>query len=323
MPGGEGALEAQQQIAARIPYENIAVSPANKILNAFALGVEMNRRRAQMEQQMERLVLQQQKMEQDRTLKEQEMGLKQWGIEQSMGMREANLNLGRDRLQFAIDKQNDQIYDTSGLYNDLGRMKSKPGDPEYPSELNSIMANHARAALTPDGRQVQRLQEQQHNSSVAKQTSSVKADYDLFLKDVSHRLFQGGQPDVTAFDIPQMWQPQLDKDGKPTGKYFIPAGVEKYKDKSGNFVQHYGTLTEKEREDYIKRYQGIRERMNKLPSQINNPETGTQPIGVTGGMAPPPATQTTVKIQGGDGKVWTIPQDKLQDALNRGATVVQ
>lgn len=142
---GEGALESQQAIAARIPYENIAVSPANKVLNAFALGVEINRRRAQMESQMEKLVLQQQKMEQDRDLKEQEFGLKQQAMYNLANSRGDQLDLAEKKLDFqekvgywgrAI--QEEKINQQSGQLDNAGKFQTYLSNNPY--RIGSVRA---------------------------------------------------------------------------------------------------------------------------------------------------------------------------------------
>jgi hypothetical protein len=75
---------------------------------------------------------------------------------------------------------------------------------------------------------------------------------------------------------------------KETNKWFIPTGFKK--DIKGKNQTTYATVSSDEKDDLMNRYTSIQNRMNRLPSQINNPQTGVSALPVTAGTAPPPST---------------------------------
>jgi len=292
---GEGALESQQAIAARIPYENIAANPARNILNAFALGVEINRRRQQMEQQMERLVLQQQKMEQDRDLKEQEFGLKSQALINMANHRGDMLEIAHEKLdlqdklgtwgkqmqQAKIDQASGQLENAAKLQTALADNPYRTGSVKAKQYIEDQIKEFGDGS--PASRAIINSENRRHDAASRdweKQKTDAQATLDRMVNNTTSKggftKYNWGLPD-------DVWGTGTGHSGEPTrwiatwksgpqqGQVAHPDDVNKWKTSDQNKMFDFRTRMGSE-------YDGIRKQQEIVRSYQNDPDMGAAPV---------------------------------------------
>lgn len=221
MPNGAiGALEAQQRIGAEIPYKNIAANPLSGFLNAVALGVEMNRKRQDMETKMARLAMENEKINLQRETAEARLGM---GLERLQMQERNNLSMAgyRDaslalRQQLGLNKMNtlmDVTQDASGLEKDLNSIpKDILGTPEWEAKAVLARDGHEMALQDPRGQRIWNDYTQMHFKAAEerkKTQAQVQKNLEMSRKLAGITPYEASQPiDVWGYNPPDEKFPQ-------------------------------------------------------------------------------------------------------------------
>lgn len=289
--GGGGALEAQQQIAASIPYRNLAQrNPAEQFLSAFFTASQVGNQRRRLEEQL-------MKMDLDAKFKEQahELGVARLETMAALQTAEHNRKMqGMEnemtRFGIAMDAKNnvqdwrerrdqETMEGTSALISSLHSMKSKPGDPDYYEELSHIAANPsvARALNTPLGRQLVKTQKEDHNLAVKRLIDANNASRRGFDTEVANTF---GRLNYDMFIHPDWW---IDTKDETTGK---PMKAFRWKMPNEN-IDRWITQPPEVVDKYTKKYREIVSHASSIPPQINDDEVRAAPAGSqTSGLSP-------------------------------------
>lgn len=320
MPDAVGALAQQQGIAAQIPYKNILLpNPATQFLNAFQLGVEINRKRQMMEKQMEQLVLQNERLNLQDQWKSKEFeykydALKQAGDlrGQALGIQEQRLGLATDKVQRAMEEHSRNLERGGELESRIGNIDKPPGSAAWWLDANKIRNEFTDYLATKDGQQYWNNLTRSYNN-VAKEKLSA-ANEAIKMYNLARQDANGVSPYFLGQPA-KAWG-EMDDPTQPSGKKsFIPYDAKgapiPYR-KDGKYdTPPAGWFSVDSKK--LEHARGVHETVDKLVGGTLSDKPGP--------MAQP--TQQTAKIKGADGRIWTIPQENLQDALNRGATLVQ
>lgn len=304
----------------KMQYQN----PAETFLSAYFQATQVNSKRQQMENAMAKLGLENERINLQRDLGEQRLGFQMNSAERRAQIAEGTLQIRQADEQFKQDKFNSQVDDLSALHQDLGNLESKPGDPNYPSDLNNVFAKHSSAEMSPSGRQVLRFQQNKHNSSVDTNRRAIKSDEDLLNRDLKNDNIP-----MDALNNPEQWQDQyVDKSGKLvdpntpgatyTKKKFIPRGVKEIPDVKTpggkKTVADFATIPESKLKQYQSRYQDLQKRKMTLPDQITDTSTGVVPTRS--------ASPDKVKMKHPNGTIGMVPSSQVDEAVSQGYTVI-
>lgn len=230
--GGGGALEAQQQIAASIPYRNIAQrNPAEQFLSAFYTARQVNAQRQRLEQQLL-------KMDLDAKFKEQahELGVarletmaalqtaehnrKMQGMEDQMERAAAGMQM-KDRIQSwkeGIDQE--KMEGTTALLTAAQGLDIS--DPKFKEKLAEmeITPSMARAAQTPFGKQILAGKRDDYTKMAIGQYKLYGEKRKQFDSEAAKTF---GFTDYQMFNHPDWWKPSdPSKSGEKQEAYMWP-----------------------------------------------------------------------------------------------------
>lgn len=286
MANGGGALEAQQQIAASIPYRNLSLqNPAEKFLSAFFTAAQVGNQRRRLEETM-------MKMDLDAKFKEMQHELGIARLEQTAAYQAAEYNrkiqgMDDQMTRFATAqeaknniqdwkerKDQEALEGTSSLISALHAMKSKPGDPGYYEDLSHIAADPgvARALNTPLGRQLIKSSKEDHNLAVKRLIDANNASRRGFDTEVANTF---GRLNYDMFIHPDWWVDAVDPNtGKPTGqkawRWRIP------NENADRWITQPKDVVDK----YTKRYNELVGNASQIAPQINDDDVHPIPVGI-------------------------------------------
>lgn len=310
MANGEGALEAQQRIAAEIPYKNLAQrNPAEQFLSTFFTAQQIGNQRRRLEEQLL-------KMEMDTKFKEQNYELNVAKLTIGSALQTAEHNRRMEAMQNQLDlgaarinlQQNAQDYKemqdkekmegTSALITAASSIDKN--DPKFLEKISSWATDPAvaRALQTPLGRQILKGTKEDFNQARRHEVDLSNAKLRGFESEVKDTF---GFADNKMFLHPEWWIP-TDNTGKQ--KSYM------WHDSQGH--PQYITLPSSVVNSYTNRYkQLMKERENILP-QINDDDVKAQY----------PSSASMVRMKAPDGSVKDIPKDQASYYEGKGAVIL-
>jgi hypothetical protein len=297
MADAGSALEAQQQIAAGIPYKNIALeNPIQKMLGAAYITSEMSRRKLQLENafQMQALKMEgmQQKMELDRDRFGQAQERMQWDKDKFYQNAEINRVLHEDQMargwaaiknaqdlgeirrerenRFA-EKQIDAAEGASGALSAISNMESAPGTPPYEPELLKVTSPFAAknpAAVT----QIVSNFLNRSNSTRDHNQRAIEAEEKRLNDDVG-RILGGGN--TLEQNLQWILHPESLQDATAGGWFGTSLGATKTGKKTiTNSAGVSQDVDLSDIKDLQRRYLDIQQARGNLAAPINRPDIG-------------------------------------------------
>lgn len=317
MPDAVGALAQQQGIAAQIPYKNILLpNPATQFLNAFQLGVEINRKRQMMEKQMEQLVLQNERLNLQDQWKNTEFDLKRTAMEnaaalhgQQLGLQEQRIGLATDKINRAAEEHSRNLELAGDLQRQIDKIDEPQGSAAWWVKANSLRNEYSDYLGTKDGQQYWNNLTRSYNN-VAKEKLSA-ANEAIKMYNLARQDANGVSPYFLGQPA-KAWG-EMDDPTQPSGKKsFIPYDAKgapiPYR-KDGKYdTPPAGWFSVDSKK--LEHARGVHETVDKLVGGTLSDKPGP--------IASPPA-RITVKAP--DGSIGTIPADQKDDALAAGYTI--
>lgn len=306
---GGGALEAQQQIAAGIPYRNIAQrNPAEQFLSAFFTAHQINARRQQLENQLLKMDMDSRFKEQEYERRVAQMNMtavlqtaehnrKMQGMEDAMERAAAGLQM-KDRIQSwkeGIDQE--KIEGTTALLNATQGLD--PSDPKFKEKLAEmeVTPSLARAVQTPFGQKILAGKRDDYAKMATGKYKLFDEKRKGFDAEVTNTF---GKADYNMFIHPEWWVPSEDGKNKAY-KWIDSKGGEQWITMPASVVNNF-TNRFKELE---KNRQALPQLDSREQRQLIEEQTGF------------------VRMMAPDGTVKPIPSDQVEYFKGKGATIVQ
>lgn len=272
---GEGALTQQQGIAAQIPYKNILLpNPATQFLNAFALGVEVNRKRQAMEHQLQQLVLQNERLQFQDQWKNQQFDLQR---EHYQNMYDIGMK-GREIQQDKLDKAYGLADRTTEAVKALSDIEDRAGTEAYKQKANLVRSAYADVFGTKQGETLWNQTMKTHEDAAKQYRQSRQDIITDFARNVK------SLTNSNYFD-PNEWG-QTDED-KKNGVYYRALGTT---GTGGVTVLPPNTPNDK-----VTKYQHLPSKtFDTLKSQV---ETLPGLVGATGNLGDMPASPSSTAYE--------------------------
>ncbi len=282
MPDASG-LDQQQAIAAKIPYENIALgNPVDRFLNAWQISSRIKEQRQAVEGKLMALQMHNQQLENNAELNQAKFGLSVMSEQQraqhaqdTLGLAVQGMGLKQAAFDLNTQKYQDKIEGTTSVLNAEAKLAEQgimPGDPRYPAELLKEHADMAGKAPTSLLNSVQRTAFLNHNSAIQQQERANNAKMNQLGEDVGREIFgnknkQDLRPILNYETLPDETTgggifPWSDT-AKKTGNKLVPGATE--------------PVSSQKLAEFNSRYKQIVDERNKLAMPVTAPSLGVYP----------------------------------------------
>lgn len=221
--GGGGALEAQQRIAADIPYKNIALeNPADRFLNAWSMATQLKLKKSEIEGKMQALAERNRQLEMTGDLREREFSLRAMMDQSKMQHMGDMYDLATQRLEldstratntaenqrqrneiamdaFDLRKNQDErrINAQGGMASLEAQLSSEgltPGTREYQKALVERATPYLRDLPTSESNAWLRQLYNNSNTASERETRQLQMKQEMMRRDIGSTLF--GNPAV-------------------------------------------------------------------------------------------------------------------------------
>lgn len=222
--GGGGALEAQQQIGASIPYKNIAVAEhgLDRFLNAFQIGVNINRQRLAYERMLNQMQMENEKINMQREAlqsRTEHMGVMEQLAARNADYREAALGLREETSRLKTEQATQNADRLTDLNTEIAGFDGTRGSAAHWAWLNKIHHDYADViGNTTAGDRAFKEATAAYNRAAGEKT---KATQNTFKMMEEARKMAGG---VSWYDLTQpdtVWGQNAPSTGFPQGSSFV------------------------------------------------------------------------------------------------------
>lgn len=283
--------------------------PGATFLSAFALSAGLAQRRRALELQLAEIQDKSQKDEQNFNLQKQKFAFDQVQETNLNNYRAQELAVRNKAADFSNDLRTQNLQLKQGEIDQLGQLNgaistlgSKPGDPNFPSDLANLYSQYPAAAYSSAGRSLRSRLEIAHNQKTAGTATAVNTDFNLLTKQLEGY----GVPKSRISDLmqqDQLWQPAYDKYGdngvpakgaKRTGQFtMVPVidpntGMPAVDPNTKQVLTRPVTIPDKDLKEYRNRFDNINRRAAGLGTQITNADTGVGTVPVTSALSDTP-----------------------------------